>query len=201
MATPTGSCSYQQELINAYANSFFPSSIKMLKCEFLRVANKQNPILHTYYIESTPIKEVTSAKYLGVTIDSKLTFNDHVQSITNKANQINAFIYRNLRQCPSTVKCNCYKSMVRPVLKYASTVWDPHTSANLNKIQPSVQRRAARFCLNKISNSSSITAILSSLNLPPLAIIRDEEIFRDIDEVINNFIHHNQLGSYKLFIT
>ena len=30
----------------------------------------QYMVLHTYYIESSPIKEVTSAKYLGVTIDN-----------------------------------------------------------------------------------------------------------------------------------
>jgi len=105
-------------------------SFNILKCEFLRVTNR---IQFCTRIENTPIKEVTSAKYLGATIDSKLTFNDHVQSITDKANQINAFIYRNPSQCPSTVKCNYYKSMVSPVLEYASMVWDPHTSANINK--------------------------------------------------------------------
>ena len=67
-------------------------------------------------------------------------------TISNEANQINAFIYRNLRHCPSTVKCNCYRSMVRPVLEYASSVWDPHTLNNINRIE-AVQRRAARFCL------------------------------------------------------
>ena len=67
-------------------------TFNILKCEFLRVTNQQNPILHTNYIESYPNKEVTSAKYLGVTIDNMLTFNDHIQTITNKANQINAFI-------------------------------------------------------------------------------------------------------------
>jgi len=38
-------------------------TFNILKCEFLRITNQQNPILHTYYIESIPIKEVTSAKY------------------------------------------------------------------------------------------------------------------------------------------
>ena len=61
------------------------------KCEFLRVTNKRNYIMHTYYIESTPIKEVLSATYLGVSIDNKLTWNDHIQRIINKVNQINAF--------------------------------------------------------------------------------------------------------------
>ena len=42
------------------------------KCEFLRVTNKLSPILHTYYIENTQIKSVSSATYLGVTINNKL---------------------------------------------------------------------------------------------------------------------------------
>jgi len=57
----------------------------ILKCKLLRITNQQSPILHTYYIESSPIKEVTSAKYLGVTIDNKLTFNQHIQVISSKA--------------------------------------------------------------------------------------------------------------------
>ena len=103
------------------------------------------------------------------------------------ANQINALIYRNLRQCPSTVKCNCYKSMVRPVLEYASTVWDPHTSANINKIQ-SAQRRAAKFCLNNFSNSSSVTAMLSSLNLPPLKQRRERAKLIMMHKIVNDLV-------------
>ena len=57
-------------------------------------------ILHTYHIENTQIKSVSSATYLGVTIDSKLSWNNHIQRITSKANQVNALFYRNLRQCP-----------------------------------------------------------------------------------------------------
>ena len=57
--------------------------------------------------------------------------------------------------------------MVRPVLEYASTVWDPHTLTNINKIE-AVQRRAARFCLNDFSTFSSVTNMLRTLNLPPL---------------------------------
>ena len=58
----------------------------------------------------------SSATHLGVTIDSKL---DHIQSIISKANQVNAFLYRNFCQCPSGVKCNCYKSIARPIVEYS----------------------------------------------------------------------------------
>ena len=43
--------------------------------------------------------------------------------------------------------------MVRPILEYTTSVWDPHTTANIQKLE-SVQRRAARFCLNDHSHYS-----------------------------------------------
>ena len=42
------------------------------KCEYLRITNKISPIISTYYMGINIIKEVSSAKYLGVTINSKL---------------------------------------------------------------------------------------------------------------------------------
>ena len=34
-------------------------------------------------------------------------------------------IYRNLSACPQDVKESAYKGLVRPVLEYGSSVWDP----------------------------------------------------------------------------
>ena len=188
ITSPSDCVKLQQDLnlLVHWANKW-KMTFNILKCEFLRVTNQQNPILHTYYIESSPIKEVSCAKYLGVTIDNKLSFNQHIQSISSKANQVNAFIYRNLRHCPSTVKCNCYKSMVRPILEYASIVWDPHTQSNINKIE-AVQRRAARFCLNNFSTLSSVTSMMSTLNLPPLQQRRERAKLIMMYKIINDLV-------------
>ena len=62
---------------------------------------------------------------------------------------------------------NCYKSMVRPIVEYASSVWDPHTTININKIE-AIQKRAARFCLNDFSRHSSVSNMLTTLDLPTL---------------------------------
>ena len=158
------------------------------KCEFLRITNKKSPLIHTYYIAISPIKEVTSTKYLGVLIDHKLTWNDHIQSIVHKAAQVNGFLYRNLRQCPAHIKAICYKSMVRPILEYASSVWDPHTTANIQKLE-SVQRRAARFCLNDHSHYSSVTNMLLLLNLPSLQSRRKSTKLMTMYKIINGNLH------------
>ena len=68
------------DLLVQWANRW-KMTFNILKCEFLRVTNQHNPILHMYYIENSPIKDVTSAKYLGITIDNKFTFYDHIQTI------------------------------------------------------------------------------------------------------------------------
>ena len=39
------------------------------KCESICISNKKNPIVGNYYIQNTPIRSVSSVKYLGVTID------------------------------------------------------------------------------------------------------------------------------------
>ena len=46
--------------------------------KFLRVTNKANPIHMSYYIQNEKIKEA-HAKYLGVTIDQHLMWNEHIQ--------------------------------------------------------------------------------------------------------------------------
>ena len=56
-----------------------------------------------------------------------------------------------------------YKSMVRPILEYGSTVWDPHCNG-LNDELENVQKRAARFVTRNYSyETGSMTGILEEL--------------------------------------
>jgi len=49
-----------------------------------------------------------------------------------------------------SLKANCYKSLVKPILEYISVVWAPHTQKEMSIIE-SVQKRAARFVCNDYS--------------------------------------------------
>ena len=164
-------------------------SFNPTKCEFLHITNKKTPLIHSYYIATPLIKEVTSIKYLGVQIDNKLTWNDHIQYITHKAAQVNGFLYRNLRQCPPYIKTACYKSMVHPILEYTSSVWDPHTNVNIQKLEP-VQRRAARFCLGDYSRYSSVRSMLLLLDLPSLQFRRKLAKLTTMYKLINGNLHN-----------
>ena len=142
------------------------------KCQTLHITNKRNVIKHKYQIHGHELEEVESAKYLGVTIHNKLSWNNHINNITNKANGTRAFLQRNLHQCPRKTKELCYKTLVRPQLEYASTVWDPPTSTQCQKIEM-VQRRAARFVIGDYHRTSSVDAMIEKLKWQTLQQRRD----------------------------
>ena len=115
-----------------------------VKCNMMQLTNKHNKIQASYTLEGTVLENVDSIKYLCVTITSDLKWNSHIRNVCSKANRTLGFLRRNLFSCPQDVKEAAYKSLVRPILEYGSTVWDPHYNG-LNDELENVQKRAARF--------------------------------------------------------
>ena len=60
------------DLLQSWAHKW-NMSFNSMKREFLWITNKQNKIFFSYSVQDTLIKEVTRAKYLGVTLNSRLT--------------------------------------------------------------------------------------------------------------------------------
>ena len=55
------------------------------------------------------------------------------------------------------------KGMVRPILEYRSSIWDPHTDKLQEELEK-VQNRAARFVTkNYVYETGSMTGILGQL--------------------------------------
>ena len=133
------------------------------KCEVLRITNRKKNIIATNYkIHGTILNLTKNAKYLGLSITPSLSWSEHINKITKKANSTRGFIQRNLRHASPELKTQAYFTFIRPILEYSSTVWDPYTSTNINKIEM-VQRKAARFVMNDWSRHSSVSTMLEHL--------------------------------------
>ena len=72
------------------------------------------------------------------------------------------FIKRNFKGCPQAVKETVYTSLIRPLLEYASCVWDPSGERLKHELEM-VQRRAARFVLDDYDRNSSVNDMLSKI--------------------------------------
>lgn len=157
------------------------------KCLHLTITRKSSPIQSKYFISNHAIQQVTSAKYLGITITNSLSWSEHITNITNKANSTRAFLQRNLNHCQIAVKSACYNTYVRPILEYASTIWSPYLSCDINRVEM-VQRRSARFVYNDFLRTSSVTSMLGNLKWPPLKQRRTIAKLTMFYKIINNLI-------------
>ena len=77
-------------------------------------------------------------------MDSKLTFETHVNKSVQSANKITGIIKRNFKYMGEDIFLNLYKTLVRPYLEYSSVVWDPATIRD-QKLLEGVQRRATKL--------------------------------------------------------
>ena len=84
-------------------------------------------------------KEATSSKYLGVTIDEHLKWNDHVKTVISKA-------YSSSTVQALIVKARCYNSMITLILEYTSAIWSPYTQKNIDLLEAE-QKQLVRFIL------------------------------------------------------
>ena len=120
------------------------STCQMQECKMQLTRKRIKKIHASYTLEGADLENVESIKYLGVTITIDLRWNTHVSNVCTKANRTLGFLRRNLYSCSQEVKEAAYKGLVRPVLDYGSSVWDP-PGVILQEELESVEKRAARF--------------------------------------------------------
>ena len=123
-----------EEWENRWQMAFHPE-----KCVVIRVFNKRKPINARYTIHGHMLQEVDSTKYLGVTISKDLRWDDHINTITAKANRTLGFLRRNMKCCKSSARTAAYQGLVRPTLEYACSTWDPWNSRKYKDGQPELQ--------------------------------------------------------------
>ncbi len=162
------------------------------KCNVLRATHAtKKQIVHDYTIGGTLLEPTHSTTYLGVELSSDLKWNSHVDKVAAKGNQMLGVLRRNLKQCPKPLKEIAYKTLLRPKLEYATTVWDPYTKENIGKIER-VQRRSARFVCNNYGRTSSVSEMLTSLEWPLLEQRRAEARLSMFHRMVNDGVDIDQ---------
>ena len=97
--------------------------LQPVKCNIMQLTRKRIKKINVdYSLEGTVLEKVDNIKYLGVTISKDLKWN----TVCTKANKTLGFLRRNLSSWSQDVKETEYKGLLRPILEYASTVWDLH---------------------------------------------------------------------------
>ena len=157
------------------------------KCYVMSIHRKQSPLSKFYQLDGHILQQVQENPYLGLIIQDDLQWSSHINKICTKANRTLGFIRRNLKNCNQRFKETAYISLVRSVLEYSSTVWDPYLEKDIKKIE-NIQRNAARFVKNDYSRHSSVTSMMKDLNWTPLQDRRRENRLLLFFKIINNLV-------------
>lgn len=142
-------------------------SFNINKCSVMVFNAKQESPQPQYTLGGALLEVVSSTKYLGVTIQSDLRFNQHIEENVTKAKRQLGMVKRALFDAPESAKLLAYTSLCRPHVEYAAAVWDPHLAYHISNIEK-LQNAAVRF-IACIKGRESVSTAREKLKLEPLA--------------------------------
>ena len=93
-----------------------------------------------YVLNGVSLDYVEEYKDLGVTVDVKLKFHSHVRNVVWKATGLASYILRSTVNRDADFIVTIFKSHVRPILDYCSSLWNVGYLGD-SQILESVQRR------------------------------------------------------------
>ena len=130
-------------------------SINTSKTNFMMFSNRNIDVNNiTINLAGSKIEHVSSLKFLGITIDHKLTWKDHINVTCNKISKNIGILYR-LKSLPTPILKMIYNAIIAPFFEYGLPVWGSAAITHLDRLFK-LQKRAMRI----ISHSSFIAHTL-----------------------------------------
>lgn len=121
------------------------------KCKIITFARQRNSVVLDYILYEKVVSRVNEIVDLGVTIDSKFSFDKHVEQIISKAKSKLGFLKRicwNMRDVYALKSIYC--SLVRSTLEYCNVVWNPYYAIHSQHIE-SIQKQFILYALRHLN--------------------------------------------------
>jgi hypothetical protein len=166
------------------------------KCTIISLKRNNQPNEYMYSMDNIRLPHTEQAPDLGITITNSLSWNSHINTITNKALKRMWFLVWTLGfNAPQQAKLTTYIALVRSVLEYCTPVWNPTTKENIKQLE-TVQRKTTNYILNNPKRPSpnhiDYKTRLITLNLLPLSYRRE---FYDLIFFVKSI---NKLHSFNI---
>jgi hypothetical protein len=115
------------------------------KCEAFLISRKTSPTpVPLFTINNAVVPNVDKIKLLGLHIDSKLLFTEHITNLAISASRALGSLIRSGRYLNIRLRAMLYKTLVRSRLEYASPIWGSSSQKYLIELDK-VQNRALKF--------------------------------------------------------
>lgn len=149
-------------------------SLAMAKTEIVLLTKRRIPTIVPMSVGPKSVQTKPSAKYLGVTIDTKLTFWEHIRRASDKAASVTAALSRLMANTsgPRASKRRLLISVTESILLYGAEIWaEALEKVKYRKRMAAVQRRGALrvACAYRTVSEPAVLAIAGIIPIRLLA--------------------------------
>ena len=134
-------------------------SVNVKKCNFIVFSTKQIKVDIKINLEKFELERVKYTEFLGVIINEKLTWDDHISLVCNKVSKHIGILRRIKHKIPVTLLKSLYYTLINPYFNYCNIIWATSSSVALDKLFR-LQKRAIRLVANSDWNAHSAPLFL-----------------------------------------
>ena len=91
------------------------------------------------------VSQVSSQKHLGLTLDNRLTFDEHLTNVSNKISKTIGLLRKLQNILPRPALLTIYKCFIRPHLDYGDIIYDQAYNLSFHQKLESIQCALNRF--------------------------------------------------------
>ena len=179
-------------------------SLNIKKTKYMLITNSNITGAYRIRFQNRTIKRTDTIKFLGIMLDDKLSFKDHISYVTGKLSRSTGIINRIAFFLPFPQLLSLYYTLVYPHLTYGVTVWGKASVAGVTRMQ-GMQRRALRIVakyhhnarpkLASLLNFDSIYRYFTLIKLYKVLKEHNHEYFHD--RVMNVQVDHGYPTRFK----
>ena len=104
------------------------------KSHFITFSYRKNTSIRPINVGNNFIKEVNTTTFLGIILDKKLSFRDHISHLVSKCSKTVGILFKLKDFLPNQVLKILYNSMILPYLNYGIEAWHGSTQTETSKI-------------------------------------------------------------------
>ena len=119
---------------------------------FSRKLQKSNHPSVTF--NGTSVTQSEIQKHLGIFLDSKLDFKEHIQNVLNKVSKTIVLLRKLRKVLPRPPLITIYKSFLRPHLDYGDVIYDQAYNISFHQKQGSIQYNLTLAIIGAIRGTS-----------------------------------------------
>ena len=98
-------------------------AVQCEKIQCISITNAtKHKISHQYFMDGAIVSPTDAIGNLGIKINGRLRWNQHIDHINNATNRMLGFLRWNMHKCPRDLKEKACKTMVHPKVEYCASI-------------------------------------------------------------------------------